>query len=211
MPGLRAAKKRKTRHAIIEAAIRLFANRGYDKTSIEDLAREAGVGKGTIYGYFHNKEEIFLAFCEEEIDFALAALAEKNQAEAPLLEQLLTLFMSQFRFVTANREFGRILIREMAFPRAQVSGRAKDVDARYLTAVGEILEKARQRGELKEGFDPFLTFGHFYGAYLAALSGWYTGYLQDYDEAAEALEVIFRQALDGLAPSDHSNTKTEGH
>ncbi len=200
MSGIRAAKKQQTRRAIMQAAIRLFAERGYERTSITDLARAAGIGKGTIYGYFRAKDEIFLAFCEDEIDYAFGILAEQTDADAPILEQLSTLFLSQFRFVTENREFGRHFIREMAFPHAVSLERSKSLDARYLSAVGAMLEGARQRGELRAEADPFLTTVHFYGLYLVALSGWYTGYLHTLGEVEEKLRILFGQALEGLAP-----------
>ena len=67
MAGLREQKKRETKAAIMEAAITLFGERGYESTSISALAKAAGVGKGTIYSYFSSKSEILLAFCEEEL------------------------------------------------------------------------------------------------------------------------------------------------
>jgi AcrR family transcriptional regulator len=77
MSGIRTQKKQQTRKAIIDAAIGLFTEKGFDQTSMEELARVAGVGKSTIYGYFKAKEEIFLAYCEAELDFAFAALDRK--------------------------------------------------------------------------------------------------------------------------------------
>ncbi len=198
MSGIRAKKKKETRRAILQAAIHLFGEKGYDRTSIEDLAREAGVGKGTIYGYFQDKSEIFLAFCEEEIDYTFSELNQRSDPAAPLPERLMTLFMSQFRFITENREFGRHLIREMAFPRTAVSEKSREIDARYLAAVGLILEEGHRRGELRDGFDPFLAAVHFYALYLVALSGWYTGYVNTESEVAASLRTLFTQALDGL-------------
>ena len=198
MSGIREKKKKETRRAILQAAIRLFGDKGYERTSVEDLARAAGIGKGTIYGYFQDKSEIFLAFCEEEIDYAFSELRERSEAEAPLLERLMTLFLSQFRLVTANREFGRHLVREMAFPRTAVSEKSREIDARYLAAVGQILEEGHRRGELRDGFDPFLSAVHFYALYLVALSGWYTGYVTTEEEVAASLRTLFAQTLDGL-------------
>jgi len=198
MSGIRESKKRATRQAIIEAAVRLFGRDGFEKTSIEKIAREAGVGKGTIYGYFRAKEEIFLAFCEDEIDYAFAELAARDDAAAPLHEQLLTLFMSQFRFATRDREFGRILAREMAFPREEHRQKSRDLDSRYLRNVGEILERARHRGELAGDVDTLFATGHLYALYLLMLSSWYAGYLRDEGEVAAVLRVMLRQALRGL-------------
>ncbi len=202
MTGIRETKKRETRRSILEAAVRLFGERGYEKSSIEQIARAAGVGKGTIYGYFRSKDEIFIAFCEDEIDYAFAQLAEKNNPDAPLQEQLLTLFMSQFRFVTHNREFGRLLCREMVFPQESTMEKSKGLESRYLSAMAEILERAKSRGELRADCDTFITTGHFYSHYLVVLSAWYSRYLNSYEEIETALSQLLQQSLQGLAPQE---------
>ncbi|AMV71783.1 TetR family transcriptional regulator [Desulfuromonas sp. DDH964] len=208
MSGLRETKKRSTRQAILAAAVELFAARGFERTSIGDLARTAGIGKGTIYGYFRTKEEIFLAFCEDELDFIFRSLAEESDPAAPLVDRLLNLFLAQFRYATRNREFGRILVREIAFPAAAASARARDLDARYLAALGELLAAACARGEIAPGYDPFLTAAHLYALYLVALSGWYTGYLTSEDEVENSLRTVLLQTLNGLGlrPADRFAT-----
>jgi len=55
------ARKQNKRSLIIEAAAKVFANRGYNGTIIADIATEAGIGKGTIYEYFLSKEDLFFA------------------------------------------------------------------------------------------------------------------------------------------------------
>ncbi len=56
MAGLREQKKKETRAAIMEAALALFGERGYENTSISTLAKTAGIGKGTVYSYFSLQE-----------------------------------------------------------------------------------------------------------------------------------------------------------
>jgi AcrR family transcriptional regulator len=198
MGGIRENRKRETRRAIIEAAVSLFGEKGFEKTSIEAIARMAGVGKGTIYGYFRAKEDIFLAYCEDEIDYAFGMLAANDDHQAPLLEQLVILFMSQFRFVTRNREFGRLLAREMAFPREANREKSRELDARYLQGVGALLTRSRTRGELKPGVDNLVATGHLYGIYLLMLSSWYSGYLVEDQEVEASLRAMLYQALTGL-------------
>lgn len=198
--SIREMKKKETRQAILQAGVRLFGEKGFDGTSVEDLAREAGVGKGTVYGYFQDKSEIFLAFCEEEIDYAFSVLAEQSDPQAPIQDQMTALFMTQFRFVTENREFGRHLVREMAFPRSVSSERSREMDARYLKAVGEILQRGQEKGEVRRDCDLFLATVHFYALYLTALSGWYTGYVTTLEEVEVSLKELFRQVMEGLGP-----------
>ncbi len=53
------------KHEIISAAAKLFANKGFDKTTLDEIASASEFGKGTIYNYFSSKEEIFTALLED--------------------------------------------------------------------------------------------------------------------------------------------------
>ena len=196
MSGLREIKKKKTRRAIMDAAIKLFSEKGFENTSVDELAKTAGVGKSTIYGYFHTKNEIFLAFCEDEIDFAFKELAQKRDADAPLKEQLLTLFMGQFRYVTKNYDFGRILSREMVFPKELTIEKSNDLSERYLSALGEILTRAISRKELRDDLELL------YALYVIVLSAWYERRFQNEQEIEQALQKLLTQAMEGLSPKN---------
>lgn len=189
----------------MDAAIKLFSEKGFENTSVHQLAKEAGVGKSTIYGYFQSKNEIFLAFCEDQVDFVFTDLAEKRDPDAPLQKQLLTLFMAQFRYVTKNFNFGRILAREMVFPKELTIEKSKDLSERYLSALGEILTKAMSRGELRDDLELLYISGHFYAFYLLVLSAWYERRFQTEQEIEKVLQKLLRQALEGLAPGNGQN------
>lgn len=199
MSGLREAKKKKTRRAIMDAAIKLFSEKGFNNTSVDELAREAGVGKSTVYGYFNTKNEIFLAFCEDEIDFVFSNLAQKRDHDAPLKEQLLTLFMGQFRYVTKNYDFGRILAREMVFPKELTIEKSNDLSERYLDALGDILTRAISRNELRDDLELLYISGHLYALYIIVLSAWYERRFQSEQEIEQALQKLLTQAMEGLA------------
>lgn len=76
----------KKTHKIIDAAIRVFARDGLEKGKIADIAKEAGIGKGTVYEYFRSKEDIFKAienivFAEFDTVFDSLLIEEKSPAE----------------------------------------------------------------------------------------------------------------------------------
>ncbi|MFN8498952.1 MAG: TetR/AcrR family transcriptional regulator [Anaerolineae bacterium] len=66
------ARSRQKRDALLEAAGRLFAERGYEATTTDDIAAAAGVSVGTFYGYFHNKRQVFLTLFAASFEALLA-------------------------------------------------------------------------------------------------------------------------------------------
>jgi AcrR family transcriptional regulator len=76
------------RQQIIEGARRVFINMGFDAASMNDITREAGVSKGTIYVYFANKEELFEALIEEERGAIFKNLYESLEQGGSLRETL---------------------------------------------------------------------------------------------------------------------------
>jgi AcrR family transcriptional regulator len=204
MSNIREQKKRKTREAIMQAAVKLFGEKGFEKTSIEELAKEAGIGKGTIYSYFQTKTDILHAFCEDELDCLHQELTNNANKESPILQQMVAIYMSEFRLITENREFGRIFMQQTVFPRDVDIKSHLENENNYFKLLFPLLEKAQERGELRKDMELLHITGHFYAIYLLLVSAWFTGRFQA-DEAEIALQTLFRQALEGLQPLPESS------
>jgi AcrR family transcriptional regulator len=82
--GLRERKKRQTRNALIASALALFHDRGYERTTTEEIAAAVDVSQRTLFRYFANKDEIVLAVLEEIYAAFLTKLRDRPAAEAPL-------------------------------------------------------------------------------------------------------------------------------
>lgn len=67
MPKVTSMYKAEIKEKIIQAAIESFAQTGFDRTKMEDIAKRLSLSKGTIYLYFKSKEDLFLAICEHNI------------------------------------------------------------------------------------------------------------------------------------------------
>lgn len=211
MAGIRETKKQETRKAIMQAAITLFSEKGFEKTSIEELARAAGIGKGTIYGYFQTKSDILHAFCEDELENLHEELTTNADREIPILQQMVSIYMSEFRHITENREFARLFMQETAFPRDVDLERHLANEDNYFKLLFPLLEKAQERGELRKDVELLYITGHFYGLYLLLVSAWFSGRVAT-DEAEVALETLFRQAIEGLQPRpEHISTEGIQH
>lgn len=79
--GLRERKKQRTRQAIVEAATRLFAERGYGETTLAEVADEAEVALSTIFNYFPGKPDIVFAMTDTVIESARARVVERPEGE----------------------------------------------------------------------------------------------------------------------------------
>ena len=93
-PGLRERKKQQTREKIERVALQLFAERGYDQTTLAEIAEAADVSPRTIFAYFESKEDIL--FCDEPVMFErLERQLEQRPAGATTVDALRE-FVSSF-------------------------------------------------------------------------------------------------------------------
>ncbi len=89
--GLRERKKEKTRQALASAAMRLFAERGYEATTVADIAAAAEVSTRTFFAYFPTKEDVFFAGTRERLELVRQAFAANAAALPPLSAMRATL------------------------------------------------------------------------------------------------------------------------
>ncbi len=195
----REEKKKRTKQAILQAAITLFNDQGYTNTSIEKIAKTAGVGKGTVYSYFQTKKDIIKGFCEFEMEQIHLELVKNANPDAPLLEQMLTIYMTEFKHITRNREFGRLFMRESVFPDDANVKNHLEMDDKYFQLLFPILTAAQKRGELREDIELLHITAHFYSLFILIVSAWYTKRVAT-EEISQAMELLFRQAIEGLQP-----------
>ncbi|GAA3800938.1 TetR family transcriptional regulator [Sphaerisporangium flaviroseum] len=87
-PGLRERKKLRTRRALIEAALRLFQENGFEETTVAEIAADVDVSTRTFFSYFASKEDVVFFDTRSRVDHALAVIADRRPGE-PVVELLL--------------------------------------------------------------------------------------------------------------------------
>lgn len=105
-------EKEKKRKTILQAARTVFAERGYDASTLDDIALRAGFAKGTIYLYFNSKEELFLSLMEEEIGRFVGIVKKVKSAQGCPSHRLSSLVQEVLTHLEAHKDFFRIFTPE---------------------------------------------------------------------------------------------------
>lgn len=102
--GLRERKKQRTRRALVEAAFRLFDEKGYEETTLAEIAAEAEVSTRTFFSYFASKEDVVFYDSARRMDLAVATLAGRAPGESPA-DVLRRLVRDSMCWLTTYEEF----------------------------------------------------------------------------------------------------------
>ena len=149
--GARAKRSAERRDAILAAALDEFAARGFAATRLDDVARRAGVAKGTIYLHFADKETLFQELIRMELSPVVGALENVSHADVPLRQvtgQLIEVFVREI-LETRRKDVIRLVITEgPRFPKL-AEFYYREVIARVMETIRAMLRRAHERGELK--------------------------------------------------------------
>jgi AcrR family transcriptional regulator len=108
-PSRRERKRDARRQQILEAAGRLFKSKGYEATSVDDIAEEADIAKGTIYYHFDTKEEIVLALTINSVEDARSRILDSLAQGQTVIEALQTFFVEASRWTEENAELAKVI------------------------------------------------------------------------------------------------------
>ena len=101
--------REKSREKILAAALELFANKGYDATSIDSIAKKAGISKGLIYNYFESKKSILLAIFKEAISQGEQILHDQKGITDPY-KRLKMIIEQVFDMIHQNPEYFKLFM-----------------------------------------------------------------------------------------------------
>ncbi|MEK6529604.1 MAG: helix-turn-helix domain-containing protein, partial [candidate division NC10 bacterium] len=102
-------RKIATREKILEAALSVFAQKGYHRAIVDDIVRVSGTSKGAVYHHFPNKEALFLALVDEFASHLAAAAAEAIAAQHGALKKVEGALRAALETFARYRQLARIL------------------------------------------------------------------------------------------------------
>jgi AcrR family transcriptional regulator len=153
----RKVRSSERRDAILSAALDEFSTRGFEAARLDDVARRAGIAKGTIYLYFRDKESLFQELIRTMLTPLVGTIEALGEAELPLgvlADRLVDLFVREV-YETRRKDVIRLMISEgRRFPKL-AEFYYREVLARIIAAVRALLRRAAARGEVPEGLADF--------------------------------------------------------
>jgi TetR/AcrR family transcriptional regulator, fatty acid metabolism regulator protein len=169
----RAAAAADKRRQILDAAIRVFATRGFHACRVSDVADEAGVAYGLVYHYFGSKEEILNTLFSERWQIMLDAIAEIDQRqEIPARDKLYLVASFIIDSYRHEPDLMKVIIVEVT---RAANSFGRDHLAKIREAydmIGQIVESAQREGVFKQEISSDFAALMFYGAIEQLLSGW---------------------------------------
>ncbi len=148
-----------TRQQLLEAAIRVFSEKGYTATRLSDIGEEAGVTRGAIYWHFGSKRELFAALFKERIDpFFNIIKKTLDEDLCPLdkIQKILTIFFEKFQcdrdfLAHQHLDFMEMKIRDEI---PEIRAFMKEREDKFYKMLVDIIKVGIKRGEIRKNIDP---------------------------------------------------------
>jgi AcrR family transcriptional regulator len=194
-PGLRERKKRLRLQRIIDVSHQLFVSKGFQDTTIQDIADEAGIGLGTLYLYAKGKDDLLvLVFREHLLQMTVSAFEIIDPAES-VIDQLMTFFSVHIDYHKEDQLLSKTVLKELSFPTNPK--RRHDIELIFNTAYEKLallLKRGLQDGKLYIGTAASSIFGLYYHLLQGFLCGFF-GEKEFKKNLRHALDMLLSSAI----------------
>jgi TetR/AcrR family transcriptional regulator, fatty acid metabolism regulator protein len=187
------------RERILDAAVRVFAKKGFYATRVSEVAKAAGVADGTIYLYFRSKDALLVSLFEDRVERLLAFMQTELPKTASAPEKLRRIIELQLGLLEGERDLAEVvtvilrqstkLMKEYAAPKFNA----------YLDAIARVVSDGQRDGELRPDVSPHLAARAIFGALDGITMTWALG-RADRGGLVGASGQLAELVLRGLSP-----------
>lgn len=179
--------------SLLDVAVAVFNERGYEAATMEELAGRLGVTKSAIYHHVPSKEELLRLALDRALDALFAVLGEDGARGGPAIDRLEHVVRGSVRVLAAELPFVTLLLRVRG--NTEVERAALQRRREFDGVVNGLVRAAEGEGDLRPGLDPAVTSRLLFGT-VNSLTEWYRadGGLS----AAELADAVVGTAFDGL-------------
>jgi len=149
---------------ILDAALKVFAKKGFYSSKVSEIARLANVADGTIYLYFRNKDDILISLFEVEMQKVIDRLEEALAGEGDPRRKLEIFALTHLGMVDSRREVAEILQVEVRQSSKFMKDYHNEKFIQYLNIIASIVEEGQRQGLLRADINPDIAKRAFFGA-----------------------------------------------
>jgi TetR/AcrR family fatty acid metabolism transcriptional regulator len=200
MPRQRSDDKRRR---ILQAAVKVFARKGYFAARVSEIAEKAGVADGTIYLYFAGKEDILVSLFDEVMSEHVTRARAEMEAVADAPSRLRLLAEHHLRVLGADRDLAVVFQVELRQSTKFMERFTATWLRRYFDLVTSVIEQGQREGTLRADLPRKLVAKAFFGTLDELVTSWVIG-RKDYDLAllaGPAVDLLLRGAAPAVAPA----------
>ncbi|MFL5843801.1 MAG: TetR/AcrR family transcriptional regulator [Solirubrobacteraceae bacterium] len=194
MAGVSKADRRRQ---ILDAAVRVFAHKGFTQCRVSDIAEEAGVAYGLVYHYFGSKDEVLDTLFLERWDVMVALIGDIDKQELPAREKLYAIASFIVDSYRHDPELMKVIIVEVTRAANSFGQTHLDVIRKAYAGISAIVERGQADGEFKDDITPQFAALAFYGAIEQVLTGWIFDFLPKGDTEYEQAKAFVVDTICG--------------
>lgn len=181
---------------IFDAAVKVFAEKGFARATVEEIAKQAGIAKGTIYYNYKGKKELFLSLLEEGIERLEAAVSRDVARKDTVLAKLEALVSAQLSFFEEYRDYCKILLSEVWGLGHRWEEQVQQLRSGYFKTIQELLEKGQAEGVIRDDLETETTAAAIFGAVgVAALDRFVFAQEYKYDRISQTLRQFLLKGV----------------
>lgn len=186
---------------IIQAAVKVFAQKGFFSARISDIAKKAKVADGTIYLYFNNKYDILISIFEEEIGKIIAEVKRLIDKEDDPRKMLEIFAMEHMRMVKDRRNLAEVLQMELRQSNKFMREYRNTKFIEYVDIVSKIIHKGQEMNIFRKDVMPGVAKRAVFGALDETARLWILSPDNQYtiEEAAKQISTLFLCGLEQKA------------
>jgi AcrR family transcriptional regulator len=202
MPAISPARAESRRRAIIDAAAKVFVQKGYAAASIAEIAAVAGVSDGLIYRYFDDKRALLDVVLSEYFKKIVAKLESAARRDASFPEKVHDLISQHLRSFLEDLEFCRFFVSDVRSANDYRGSPVQKLNRIYTRVFLKVLEEGVAEGKMKADLDPRMVRDVVFGAVEHVAWGHaLRGKAIDIEDCARQLTEITLNGVALLKPS----------
>jgi AcrR family transcriptional regulator len=182
--GLREEKKERQRREILDAALTLFRERGYDDTRVRDIVDQVRISEATFFNYFPDKASVLQEFALGQVEHYGALLGEELGSDESVPDRIRHMMQVMAQAIAADRQIQTLIFTRSRLFRA--SGHLKDQELRTYTQLADLFATGQQRDEIRSDVEPVQLAEILTGVFQLTITNWLTGWWEHENEELEA-------------------------